>query len=763
MTGAFLSLLLTALKAGLLLAVAAGIALLLRRAPARSRQWLWGFALIGALLLPLLSPLRSALLPGWRLAVPALQELPRPRPLEEHLLQQAERPLGAEPVSALPAAPSVSASEPSSREAVDGAIPAPVPVFDTAATVGSSPLPSVASTASRDLLVHGLPPASWLMGLWILGSSCVLAFLALGCLRVWWLARRSRRVTDSVLLTQLFQLRERLGIRRPVRLRISREITTPMTWGSLRPMILLPAATDDWTEDRFEVVLLHELIHIQRGDWPLRIAAQIACALYWINPLAWIASRRLTLEQELACDEHVLALGWKPSRYAGHLLAIARASARRRISGGPSGRHSLMPQPPLPVLDMARRSLMEGRLMSILNPENTPRGPRRFLPVGLLMTAVLLALVAMDATSAPAGDDLQQVLVELEALEVEMEPFEAQLEALEAEMKPFESRMESIEDGEMESFEREMEAFEAEMEPFEARMEGLEAQMEPYEAELEAIEAGMEGFEEQMEVLEREMEPFQERLQELEREMEPLRDELEQVSGDLAVLYEGGEADSEARQRVRARHQELMQRMEPYTQRMQAIHAEMQPVMERMAEVHRGMQPQFARMAEVHQRMEPVFAQMSEIHRDMEPVHQRMGEVHERMGPVHQKMQGVHEDMEPIHRRMEEIHREMRPIHQRLESLQERLEDALHQDLEGRLGQALSGRGVSATAISQAAREIAETSGLYINDGRAHLHTSAPKVRKTLAQATGLTAGDPALEAAVQAVVEFEAEVPGLS
>src|SRR5262249_40957355 len=121
------------------------------------------------------------------------------------------------------------------------------------------------------------------------------------------------------------ELAQRLQLRSRVRLFRSDESVMPMAFtGISSAIVLLPNEADGWPADRRRVVVLHELIHIKRGDLLIQAFSQIICALYWFNPLVWWAARQLRTEQERACDEHVVASGIEASDYAGHLLEIAR-------------------------------------------------------------------------------------------------------------------------------------------------------------------------------------------------------------------------------------------------------------------------------------------------------------------------------------------------------------------------------------------------------------------------------------------------------
>ncbi len=154
----------------------------------------------------------------------------------------------------------------------------------------------------------------------------------------------------------------------------------PMTWGWIRPVVLLPSDAEAWPASRWRDVLLHELAHVQRLDCLTQAIAQAACALYWFNPLAWLAAWRMRFERERACDDVVLLCGSRASDYAAHLLDLARSLRSRH-------RHSLA------ALAMARPSHLEGRLLSILDAGC----PRR----GLTRPTVALGLIALMALILP--------------------------------------------------------------------------------------------------------------------------------------------------------------------------------------------------------------------------------------------------------------------------------------------------------------------------------------------------------------------------
>jgi beta-lactamase regulating signal transducer with metallopeptidase domain len=237
-----------------------------------------------------------------------------------------------------------------------------------------------------------------LLGAWAAGAAVWLGALLLGVLRMRSEGARARWVVEGPPAEMLERLRTEAGVRRPVLLLRGDASAMPVTWGLLRPRILLPAGAEAWPAERLRAVLLHELAHVRRGDWAVLLAVEAACALYWFNPLVWAAAARLRAEGEHACDDQVLRAGSRPSDYAAHLLEVARTlRAPRTAHAG--------------AVAMARPAQIRGRLLAVL-AEERPRGPvsRRFaVPVLLAASLAVALLAALSPVSrveaAPAGAD----------------------------------------------------------------------------------------------------------------------------------------------------------------------------------------------------------------------------------------------------------------------------------------------------------------------------------------------------------------------
>ena len=123
------------------------------------------------------------------------------------------------------------------------------------------------------------------------------------------------------------EARSLLRIQRRIRVLISRDVAVPVTWGYWRPVVVLPAALPKWSADERRLVMLHEAEHARSGDWLFALAGRAACAVYWFHPAVWWTASQLRADCELACDERVVAAGARRSDYADLLVRAVDALA----------------------------------------------------------------------------------------------------------------------------------------------------------------------------------------------------------------------------------------------------------------------------------------------------------------------------------------------------------------------------------------------------------------------------------------------------
>jgi TonB family protein len=233
---------------------------------------------------------------------------------------------------------------------------------------------------------------------WALGISFVLLRLLTGLARLAWVSAHAKPQFDHEWMRSVLELSMFYKIARPVRLlQCNSPIAMPLTWGILRPVIVLPSGVAQWPEDRRRVVLSHELAHISRHDWLLQICAELSRAVYWFHPLVWVATARLRQESERAADDAVLCSGIAPSNYASQLLDLARTLEN-------SGRAWST------ALAIARPSNLERRFAAMLNPSinrsSLSLRTRLFVPfiaLFLLFPLATLQLTAQNLSGKTSG------------------------------------------------------------------------------------------------------------------------------------------------------------------------------------------------------------------------------------------------------------------------------------------------------------------------------------------------------------------------
>ena len=143
----------------------------------------------------------------------------------------------------------------------------------------------------------------WMLPVWLAGVLVCSLRLVLAGTHTMALKRHSDPENGPLAAT-VSMLAERLGVRRPVAVRVSTMMTSPATFGVWRPVILLPPATAlGITPQQLEALLAHELAHVRRHDYLVNVLQMVAETLFFHHPAVWWTSRRIRIERELCCDD----------------------------------------------------------------------------------------------------------------------------------------------------------------------------------------------------------------------------------------------------------------------------------------------------------------------------------------------------------------------------------------------------------------------------------------------------------------------------
>ncbi|MCA1661931.1 MAG: M56 family metallopeptidase [Novosphingobium sp.] len=181
--------------------------------------------------------------------------------------------------------------------------------------VSPEPVPPAALTLPSPETV-----ALWLylVPLALLAGTMLVAVLRLATLR-----GRAQIMEDAPWLTALARAQRRMGFKHGTALLVSDELRSPISWGVVRPIILLNSQAIA-ARGEAEAIIAHELAHVARLDWFKLLISRAATALLWFNPLVWALAREAHQLREEAADDAVLMSQVDGADYAALLVNAAR-------------------------------------------------------------------------------------------------------------------------------------------------------------------------------------------------------------------------------------------------------------------------------------------------------------------------------------------------------------------------------------------------------------------------------------------------------
>lgn len=172
-------------------------------------------------------------------------------------------------------------------------------------------------------------------------------------------------------------------LRRPLTVRQSDRISTPLTYGIFRPVILVPAKLEDEKDRTLGYILQHEFRHICRFDVAWKLFLALAVCIHWFNPLVWAMYFSVCRDIEVACDEGVLrTFGTEKKRdYARALLGMEEK------------KHNF-----LQIYNGFGKNAVEERIGAIMKYKKTTA-------VAVIVAAILVVgIICCFVTSARSGD-----------------------------------------------------------------------------------------------------------------------------------------------------------------------------------------------------------------------------------------------------------------------------------------------------------------------------------------------------------------------
>ena len=168
--------------------------------------------------------------------------------------------------------------------------------------------PIVADRFTPDFTTSANPLQVWgaiLSCVWLIGLFLMVAYMLIGYLRL--------------------RFRLRTATKREGRVYESEFVSSPFILGIFRPRIYLPYGLNENTVDH---VVAHEEAHLKRRDHLIKPLAFLFLAVYWFQPLLWVAYILLCRDIEYACDEKVIKNESDETRRE-YSMALLSCSIRR--------------------------------------------------------------------------------------------------------------------------------------------------------------------------------------------------------------------------------------------------------------------------------------------------------------------------------------------------------------------------------------------------------------------------------------------------
>lgn len=255
---------------------------------------------------------------------------------------------------------------------------------------------NVTSAVSREYLVMvqsakqpttNIPPVSVWFVVWCTGMILLAAFFTVSYLRCRMEFRAALPVNDVC----VEQWIKECPLKRRISMKRSDRISTPLTYGILHPVILMPKHTDWENIDQLRYIFSHEYVHIYRLDAIAKLIAAYALCIHWFNPFVWVMYILFNCDIELACDESVIRKFGDKSKSAYSLMLISMEARKSGLT---------------PLCNHFSKNAIEERITAIMNTKRTTAITLLSACLIVLVTVSLFATTATVSTDSKTNDTL---------------------------------------------------------------------------------------------------------------------------------------------------------------------------------------------------------------------------------------------------------------------------------------------------------------------------------------------------------------------
>lgn len=238
-----------------------------------------------------------------------------------------------------------------------------------------SPLPGTSAGNTAAAFVN-----PWMV-IWVVGALACAVFFGMAYLKCHREFQVSLPVDNDYVKGWLGEHRSY----RTIEIRQSGRISTPLTYGVFRPVILMPKNAD-WDDlDTLKYVLAHEYVHIRRFDTVIKLVLTVTLCIHWFNPAVWIMYVLANRDIELSCDETVIRQFGEHTKSAYAMTLIRMEETRSRLD---------------PLCNNFSKNAIEERIIAIMKIKKTS------IVAWIVATALVVGVTTAFATSAKANENL---------------------------------------------------------------------------------------------------------------------------------------------------------------------------------------------------------------------------------------------------------------------------------------------------------------------------------------------------------------------
>lgn len=274
--------------------------------------------------------------------------------------------------------------------------PEPAAVTIPASSLETEAAPSAAMFPDPAVTQAG-PGIDWAAWAYAVPAALLLLLTLIALLRLVLLKSKATVLVEPNWLTALAKAQRRMGFKHGTALLTSDSLRSPISWGLMRPVILLNSEAAD-AHSEAEAIIAHELAHVARLDWAKLLLSRVTVALFWFNPLVWLLAREAHQLREEAADDSVLDNDIEDTEYARLLVGIARHECRGLLIGA----HGVAPG----------RTSLARRVQRVLDAasQRAPGGWRWTAAAGFFAAGMAVPLATLQLVpTTPATAQVQTV------------------------------------------------------------------------------------------------------------------------------------------------------------------------------------------------------------------------------------------------------------------------------------------------------------------------------------------------------------------